>query len=101
MEDTSNDSTSDRGVGPLLRASRMRIGEDLRDISQTLKIRYPYLMAIEEDRFDALPGQPYAVGFVRAYADHLGLDSEEVVRRFKDEFSDGGHRKTELSFPKI
>ncbi len=99
MEDTSNDSTSDRGVGPLLRASRMRIGEDLRDISQTLRIRYPYLMAIEEDRFDALPGQPYAVGFVRAYADHLGLDSEEVVRRFKDEFSIGGQRKTELSFP--
>ena len=99
MEDTSNESTSDRGVGPLLRASRMRIGEDLRDISQTLRIRYPYLMAIEEDRFDALPGQPYAVGFVRAYADHLGLDSEEVVRRFKDEFSIGGQRKTELSFP--
>ena len=99
MEDTSNDSTSDIGVGALLRASRMRIGEDLRDISKTLKIRYPYLAAIEGDRFDALPGQPYAVGFIRAYADHLGLDSEEVVRRFKDEFSNGGKGKVELNFP--
>ncbi len=71
------------GVGALLRASRLRCGEDLRDVAQILCIRYPYLEAIEDGRFDDLPGPAYAIGFVRAYAEHLGLDTAEVVRRFK------------------
>ena len=99
MSETFDDSANDTGIGALLRASRMRIGEDLRDVADILRIRYPYLRAIEEDRFNDLPGQPYAVGFVRAYADHLGLDGEEVVKRFKEEFSDGSNVSTELSFP--
>lgn len=75
------------GVGALLRASRLRVGEDLQDVAQMLRIRYPYLQAIEEGNFEELPGPAYASGFVRAYADHLGLDAEEVVRRYKDETS--------------
>jgi len=86
------------GVGPLLRASRQRVGEELRDVAEMLRIRYPYLEAIEEGRFKDLPGQTYAVGFVRAYAEHLGLDSEEVVRRFKIEVEAGGARH-DLHFP--
>ena len=99
MTETLDDSAKDTGIGALLRASRMRVGEELRDIASILRIRYPYLIAIEEGRFDDLPGQPYAVGFVRAYADHLGLDGEEVVRRFKEEFNSGGTSSSELSFP--
>ena len=64
MAETTNDSASDTGIGALLRASRMRIGEDLRDVAGMLRIRYPYLEAIEEGRFSDLPGQAYAVGFV-------------------------------------
>jgi len=86
------------GVGPLLRASRQRVGEELRDVAEMLRIRYPYLEAIEDGRFKDLPGQTYAVGFVRAYAEHLGLDSEEVVRRFKIEVEAGGARH-DLHFP--
>jgi cytoskeleton protein RodZ len=86
------------GVGALLRASRLRCGEDLHHVAQTLRIRYPYLEAIEDGRFDDLPGGAYAVGFIRTYADHLGLNSDEVVRRFKSDSAsiDG---KTELVFP--
>jgi cytoskeleton protein RodZ len=73
------------GVGSLLRASRLRIGEDLRDVAAALYIRYIFLNAIEEGRYEALPGPTYAVGFVRVYAEHLGLDAAEVVRRFKAE----------------
>ncbi|MEX2451468.1 MAG: helix-turn-helix domain-containing protein [Rhodospirillales bacterium] len=76
---------SDSGVSAMLRASRMRIGEDLRDVANILRIRYRYLEDIEEGRFDDLPGNTYAIGFIRSYADHLGLDGEEVVRRFKEE----------------
>ena len=86
------------GVGALLRASRERCGEDLRDVAQMLRIRYPYLEAIEDGRFNDLPGQAYAIGFIRAYAEHLGLDSAEVVRRFKGHDPDKSSA-SELVFP--
>ncbi|MEK9722810.1 MAG: helix-turn-helix domain-containing protein, partial [Rhodospirillaceae bacterium] len=88
---------SDTGIGALLRVSRLRVGEELRDVAMMLRIRNSYLEAIEAGRFNELPGQAYAVGFVRAYADHLGLDSEEVVRRFKKEAA--GDTSTDLRFP--
>ncbi len=83
-------STHDDGprVGALLRASRLRCGEEAADVAQFLHIRLVYIMAIEEGRYDDLPGVAYAVGFIRAYAEHLSLDSEEVVRRFKAETSE-------------
>ena len=72
-------------VGTLLCATRMRLGKDLQDIAAVLHIRYNFLVAIEDGRYEDLPGQAYAIGFVRAYADHLGLDGDEVVRRYKEE----------------
>lgn len=96
--DQSGDASALAGVGALLCASRQRVGEELRDVADMLRIRYPYLEAIEEGRYGDLPGQTYAVGFVRAYAEHLGLDSEEVVRRFKAEIETGGKRH-DLHFP--
>ncbi len=86
------------GVGALLRASRLRVGEELRDVAYMLRIRYPYLEAIEDGRYEELPGPTYAIGFIRAYAEHLGLDSEEVIRRFKSETADVESRP-ELAFP--
>jgi len=82
----------------VLRDTRLEQGEDLRRIAARLRIRHPYLEAIEEGRYDKLPGAPYAVGFVRAYADHLGLDGAEVVRRFKQEAA-GLDQRAELVFP--
>ena len=92
-------STHDDGprVGALLRASRLRCGEEAADVAHVLHIRLVYIMAIEEGRYDDLPGVAYAVGFIRAYAEHLGLDSEEVVRRFKAETS-GLDMSTDLKF---
>ena len=86
-------------VGALLQASRQRLGEDLTEVAQMLRIRLPYLVAIEAGQYRELPGATYAVGFIRAYAEHLGLDSEEVVRRFKVESIDGGEGDRGLSFP--
>ena len=86
------------GVGALLKASRLRIGEDLRDIAAILKIRYVYLEAIEDGRFEELPGTTYTLGFVRAYAEHLGLDSDEVIRRYKSQES-GVAPSSQLDFP--
>ena len=79
------DSNDVNGVGALLQASRLKLGDDLRFVAETLHIRFIYLEAIEAGRFDDLPGAAYAIGFIRSYADYLGLDSEEVVRRYKTE----------------
>jgi len=74
-------------VGQDLRAARLRRGDDLATVSRALKIRKDHLEALEEDRFEALPGRTYAVGFVRSYADYLGLHPTECVERFKSEIA--------------
>jgi cytoskeleton protein RodZ len=97
---TTDDSTpkSGEGIGALLRASRIRCGEKLPQVAEMLCIRLCYLEAIEEGRFDDLPGPAYMLGFVRTYANHLGLDSEEVIRRLRAE-TEIAAAKPELSFP--
>ena len=94
----ARDATGPTTTGGLLRATREAFGFDLRNVAEVLRIRYPYLDAIEEDRFDELPGATYAVGFVRAYAQHLGLDGAEVVLRFRCE-TEAANEKPKLVFP--
>ena len=74
-------------VGQDLRAARIRRGDDLAAVSRALKIRKDHLDALEGDRLDDLPGKTYAIGFVRSYARHLGLDANEMTERFKAEIS--------------
>jgi len=85
-------------VSELLKTTRERTGQDLQTVAQVLRIRFVYLEAIEDGRYEDLPGKTYVVGFVRAYSEHLGLDAEEVVKQFKDEIS-GLEGKAELVFP--
>ncbi|HJT07730.1 MAG TPA: helix-turn-helix domain-containing protein, partial [Stellaceae bacterium] len=85
-------------VGQLLRETREGIGSDLNRVATALRIRAAYLEAIEEGRYDQLPGAVYALGFVRAYATHLALDGEEAVRRFKLE-AEGFEGQRGLTFP--
>ena len=93
-----DEKLSPNNVGALLQASRLRLGHDLRFVAKTLHIRFVYLEAIEAGRYDELPGAVYVMGFMRSYADFLGLDSEEVVRRSKDEIASQSVN-TELVFP--
>jgi cytoskeleton protein RodZ len=74
------------------------LGHDLRFVAETLHIRFIYLEAIEAGRYEELPGAVYVVGFIRSYADFLGLDSEEVARRCKAEIASQSVN-TELVFP--
>jgi cytoskeleton protein RodZ len=74
-------------VGQDLRTARLRRGEDLATVSRALKIRKEHLEAVEEDRIENLPGKTYAIGFVRSYANYLGLDAVAVLDRFKQEIS--------------
>lgn len=75
-------------VGEELRAARLRLGEDLRTVASSLRIRKEHLEALETGDFANLPGRTYAIGFVRSYAEYLGLDGAAAVARFKDEVSE-------------
>ncbi len=86
------------GVGGLLRQAREQRGQDLESVARALRIRHPYLVAIEEGRYRDLPGAPYASGFVRSYSEYLGLDATEMLRRFREESGNMGAR-SELVFP--
>jgi hypothetical protein len=74
-------------VGSLLRNCRLRAGLDIAEVAQSLRIRQPFLEAIENGCFETLPAPVYALGFVRSYAEQLGLDAEEIVQRFKSEIA--------------
>src|SRR6266480_2609945 len=87
-----------RSAGDLLRQQREALGLDLGDAAAALKIKPGYLAALEAGRPDLLPGPAYAIGFVRAYGDHLGLDGGEILRRFKAE-SAVLDTKPDLAFP--
>lgn len=84
-EDVLNEEPQET-VGELLRKTRLAKKQDLRDIASYLCIRYQFLEALEENRYKDLPGEAYANGFIRSYAAYLGLDSADVLMRYKQEF---------------
>jgi cytoskeleton protein RodZ len=85
-------------VSDSLRGRRIECGLEIEYVAQILKIRPAVLIAIENGKFDELPGPAYAVGFVRSYATYLGLDAEALVVRFKTETSEIA-RRPHLEFP--
>ena len=86
------------GIGELLRRTRLSYGDDIEATAAALRIRPSHIEAIEQGRYDQLPGAVYAQGFVRTYAVHLGLDGDEAVRRFKNEAA-GLDQPQDLAFP--
>ena len=72
-----------QAVGRELRAVRLARGEDLEDTATYLRIKVGYLSALEEGDLTALPVGPYAMGFLRTYGDHLGVNGSTLVARLK------------------
>lgn len=68
--------------GARLKRERERRKITLDDISVSTKIGTRFLVALEEDHFDQLPGGIFNKGFVRAYARHLGIDENQAVADF-------------------
>lgn len=78
---------SDKSVGVILRLAREEKGLTLEHVSKATKIHVNVLKAIESDDFKPLGGV-YAKSFLRIYADYLGVDKEDAVRRY--ELATGG-----------
>src|ERR1700745_157971 len=68
--------------GDRLKKQREQRSISLDDISVSTKIGTRMLRALEEERFDQLPGGIFNKGFVRAYARHLGLDENQAIADF-------------------
>ena len=89
---------ADMPVGEILRRTRIYYGLSLGDVESALRIRASQLSALEEGQLEKLPGRVYAIGFVRAYAEFLGLDGDKMVQLFKAQMV-GNKPRPELSFP--
>jgi hypothetical protein len=76
-------------IGNSLREARLRQGLDFPEIEQATKVRGKYLRALEEEQFDVLPAQTYVKGFLRSYADYLGLDGQLYVDEFNSRYVRG------------
>ena len=76
-------------IGNSLREARYRQQLELSDVELATKIRGRYLQALEEESFDALPAQTYVKGFLRTYADYLGLDGQLYVDEYNSRYSVG------------
>jgi cytoskeleton protein RodZ len=73
-------------IGSSLREARMRQGLDFPEIEAATKIRGKYLRALEDEQFSQLPAQTYVKGFLRTYAEYLGLDGQLYVDEFNSRY---------------
>ena len=72
-------------VGEILKNRREELGRDLREIANTLKIRYDYLKAIEDGDLKRLPAEVYLKGYLLEYAKILNLDTEAIMNTYIQE----------------
>jgi hypothetical protein len=76
-------------IGASLREARSRRGIELAQAEHATKIRGKYLRALEAEQFELLPSDTYVKGFLRAYADYLGLDGQLYVDEYNSRFATG------------
>lgn len=80
-----------KSVGEVLKAVRKKKEISLEDAELEIKVRAKYLEALEDGRYDILPGGVYTQGFLLKYADFLGLDKERILTQFKAEVGASQH----------
>jgi len=82
-EPVPEDAPGEETVGEILLAAREKAGMTLETASQQTRVPISTLQYLETDNFEALPARVYAKGFLRTYAELLGLDSGRILNRFE------------------
>ena len=82
-ESVTHDVSDDRKIGPVLREKREEMGLGLADVYEITRIRPNFLEALEEEDWAKLPSPTLVIGFIRAYADALGLDDKDLVSSYR------------------
>jgi transcriptional regulator with XRE-family HTH domain len=70
-------------LGNKLQSARKEKGWTFSDVSSETNIASRYLEALEKEDFSVFPGEPYALGFLKNYGDHLGIDPEELLSLYR------------------
>lgn len=84
-------------VGEILQRTRLHYGQSPEDVERAIRVRAEQIIDIERNGTDSLPGHVYAIGFVRAYSEYLGLDGDKMVASFRAQ-QGGDNKKTRLDF---
>lgn len=87
-------------IGTALREARERKGLSFTQVEEDTKIRARYIRALEEEAFGILPGATYTKGFLRAYADYLGLDGHLFIDEFNSRYHDPRNEDERAIYPK-
>jgi cytoskeleton protein RodZ len=106
---TFQSPNGDAKIGQILEKTRKERGLTLEEVEYATKIRKRYLAGLEREDYEVLPDAVYAQGFLKTYANYLGLDGEELSREFKDRrrprrergISYGAPKKSEFDQPLI
>lgn len=86
-------------IGQILEKKRLEKGLSLKDVEQATKIRTRYLEGLEREDPTMLPDPVYARGFLKTYANFLGLDGEQLARDLKDRRSPRRDRQINYESP--
>jgi cytoskeleton protein RodZ len=97
----TRDEAASLPIGEVLKRARTRQKIDIQTVEERTKIRTKYLRALENEEWEVLPGHPYAKGFLRTYAQVLGLDGDALVDEYRRtvESSLGANAPVQFSEP--
>jgi cytoskeletal protein RodZ len=77
------DGSSRESLGRYLKRERESRGVSLEELSKGTRINLPFLEALERDDFNCIPQKEFISGFLKGYARYLGLNSEDLLRRYR------------------
>jgi len=92
-----DDEDKENPIGSILRYHREQKKLDLLNIAEELKVKFDYLQAMEKGRFDLLPSGFYRRSFLKAYAEYLKLDVDEMLKVLDEQ--EGGAKRSEVKPP--
>lgn len=97
-----DDEDQENPIGSILRYQREQRKLDLVNVSEELKVKLDYLQAMEQGRFDLLPSGFYRRSFLKAYAEYLKLDVDQMLRALDEQEKAPNKNETKtLAMPKI
>lgn len=86
-------------IGSTLRDARVRRDLSLQQVEDETKIRVKYIQAMENEDFDVLPSGTYVKGFLRTYAEYLGIDYQLMLDEYNERYGSGEYREHMIQPP--
>jgi cytoskeleton protein RodZ len=85
-------------IGEILKREREKRGYDLQQIADYLCIRRSLLAALENSRYEEFPADAYVIGFLRSYAELIGIPGQEAINCYRQEMA-GRRKQPDLVLP--